>query len=92
MERLPAKGVRKSYVMTQRGNREKTFIDVKNLFRLVGRSSMPKAEKFMDWVYDDVLPSIMKTGSYTAPGAQGHEQLILSPEEKVAFMIRMAGR
>jgi len=43
----------------------------------------------MDWVYDEVLPSIRKTGSYTAPGAQ--VQMNLSPKEKVAFMIRMAG-
>ena len=34
------------------------------LCRLVGRSAFGKAEKFQDWVYEEVLMSICKTGSY----------------------------
>jgi len=29
------------------------------------RSKMPKAEKFTDWVVEEVLPSIRKTGQYS---------------------------
>jgi len=39
-------------------------IDETGLYRLVLRSRMPKAEEFMDWVTEDILPSIRKTGKY----------------------------
>ena len=29
--------------------------------------SLPSAEQFESWVFDEVLPSIRKTGSYTVP-------------------------
>ena len=31
---------------------------------MVFRSNKPEAQKFADWVYSEVLPSIRKTGSY----------------------------
>lgn len=41
-----------------------SFIDERNLYRLVMRSKLPSAEKFQDWVCGEVLPSIRKTGKY----------------------------
>ena len=38
------------------------------LYRLTERSKLPLAEQFQDWVEEEVLPSIRKTGSYTLPG------------------------
>lgn len=35
------------------------------LYRLVFASRKPEAEKFQNWVYHEVLPSIRKTGAYT---------------------------
>lgn len=46
-------------------NRGEYFVPEGNLYRLVMRSNLPDAEKFQDWVCDDVLPSIRKTGSYS---------------------------
>jgi len=37
-----------------------------DLYRLVVKSAKPEAEKFEEWVMEDVLPSIRKTGSYSA--------------------------
>jgi prophage antirepressor-like protein len=37
------------------------------LYRLMLRSNKPEAERFQDWVTEEVLPSIRKTGSYTMP-------------------------
>lgn len=34
------------------------------VYRLVFGSKLPNAVKFQDWVYEEVLPSIRKTGSY----------------------------
>lgn len=36
------------------------------VYRLVLKSKAPNAEKFQDWICDDVLPSIRKTGGYIA--------------------------
>lgn len=43
---------------------EMTFIDERNLYRLVMYSDLPSAVKFQDWVCGEVLPTIRKTGSY----------------------------
>lgn len=41
------------------------FITEGNLYRLIARSKLENAEKFERWVFDDVLPSIRKHGSYS---------------------------
>jgi prophage antirepressor-like protein len=41
------------------------FILESDVYRLVMRSQLDEAEKFQDWVVEDVLPSIRKTGSYS---------------------------
>mgnify|MGYP002710948324 FL=1 len=46
------------------------FINEGNLYRLVAHSELPSAEQFESWVFDEVLPSIRKTGSYTVPQAK----------------------
>jgi prophage antirepressor-like protein len=49
------------------------FISEPGLYQLIMRSSLPAAEKFQDWVFEEVLPSIRETGSYT------HQRAITSP-------------
>ena len=41
-----------------------TFINEANLYHCIFQSRKAEAEKFQDWVTDDVLPSIRKTGQY----------------------------
>lgn len=43
--------------------------------RLIVNSAMPAAQEFEAWVFDDVLPTIRKTGSYQRPMTHG-EQLL----------------
>ena len=45
------------------------FIPESDIYRLVMRSKTENAERFQDWVMEEVLPSIRQTGSYTAPKA-----------------------
>jgi prophage antirepressor-like protein len=40
------------------------FIPEGDLYRLIIRSNLPKAEQFERWVFDEVLPSIRKFGLY----------------------------
>jgi len=44
------------------GQRGATLIPKSDLFRLISRSNLPAAEEFMDWVFEEVLPSIEKHG------------------------------
>lgn len=40
------------------------YIPEKDVYRLIMRSNLPDAEKFQDWICDEVLPSIRKHGMY----------------------------
>lgn len=61
---LDKKGVHKMYTLTDGGNQEVTFISEPNLYRVIFRSNKTEAVKFQNWVFDEVLPSIRKTGQY----------------------------
>lgn len=41
------------------------FVNEANLYRVIMRSDKPQAEAFQDWVCEEVLPSIRKTGKYS---------------------------
>lgn len=43
---------------------EINFILEGDIYRLITKSKLPSAEKFETWVFDEVLPSIRKTGGY----------------------------
>lgn len=49
-----------------------------DMFRLILRSQLPSAEKVQNWVCEDVLPSIMETGSYSMSGQQ--QNLAINPD------------
>lgn len=46
---------------------ETRILSEPDVLRLIVNSTLPAAERFERWVFEDVLPSIRKTGSYTAP-------------------------
>jgi anti-repressor protein len=49
----------------QRGGvRRVAIIPESDLYRLVMRSKLPAAEKFEEWVVEEVLPEIRKHGAY----------------------------
>ncbi len=58
-------GVTKRYIPTSSGTQEMTLINFSNLLRLIMRSKMEKAQAFQDWVVEEVLPTILKTGRYS---------------------------
>ena len=49
-----------------------------NVYRLVMRSKLPDAEKFQDWVCEEVLPSLRKHGGYLTP--EKIEEVLLNPD------------
>ena len=57
-------GVSKRNTVDNLGKQQEvTVISEANLYRLIIRSNAPNAEPFQDWVSEEVLPSIRKTGS-----------------------------
>lgn len=59
------KGGTKRSVPTSSGIQEMNFIPEGDLYRLIVRSNLPAAERFERWVFDEVLPSLRKSGSYS---------------------------
>jgi prophage antirepressor-like protein len=49
------------------GNPNVNIINEPGLYRLIFQSRKPQAEAFKTWVFEEVLPSIRKTGGYLTP-------------------------
>lgn len=59
-----------AFELGQRGGRLPKAITEGGLYRLVMRSNVALAEAFQDWVTDEVLPALRKTGTYSIPAAK----------------------
>lgn len=55
-----------SQITTEGNSYQKKYINEGNLYRLIVKSKLPEAEKFESWVFEQVLPTIRKTGGYVA--------------------------
>lgn len=51
-------------------NAGENFLTESGVYKLVFKSRKPNAEAFTDWVTDEVLPTLRKTGSYDMPNAK----------------------
>ncbi|ECK6866857.1 Bro-N domain-containing protein [Salmonella enterica] len=64
-KQLDKDGVDKIYIIDSLSRKqEAAFINEPNLYRVIFRSNKPEAKQFQDWVFNDVLPTIRKTGRY----------------------------
>lgn len=86
------KGITKRYTLTEKGNQELIFINEPNLYRLIIKSRKPEAEPFEAWVFEEVLPQIRKTGSYSQNN-QPNPPLadIRADEDVLALLIKLHG-
>lgn len=78
------KGALKRGVPTNGGLQEMIFIPESDLYRLVFRSNLPNAERFTDWVTEEVIPSIRQRGSYALAPAQP-----MSPAQLIAAQAQL---
>ena len=58
------KGVSKMEAPSHGGTQTMLFITEGDVYRLIVRSKLPTAEKFEHWLFDEVVPTIRKTGGY----------------------------
>lgn len=83
------RGVVKRDAYTNKRRQEMTFIPESDLYRLVFGSKLPSAERFVDWVTEEVLPSIRKTGRYenrpmtVAENLAAQAQLLVEQEKRI---------
>lgn len=60
------KGAVKRRLLTNGGVQEMKMISEGDVYRLISHSRLPSAEKFESWIFDDVLPTIRRTGGYVS--------------------------
>lgn len=71
-------------ISTVSGNQSVLIIDEAGLYALIFASKLPEAERFQDWVYSEVLPSIRKHGAYLT------QQLIDRTLQDPDYLIQLA--
>ena len=52
-----------------------TLVSESGLYRILAKCSLPKCEPFESWVFDEVLPSIRQTGSYSVSNSTNAKAL-----------------
>ena len=69
-------GIHKMYIRSGGQSREVTFINEPNLYRVIFRSNKKEAVDFQNWVFEEVLPAIRKSGGYSLTINSGQQQAI----------------
>lgn len=59
-------------------NAGETFISSHGLNQGLANSTMPKAEPFQDWLYEEMLPTVQKHGMYATPAVV--DEILGNPE------------
>ena len=83
-------------LQTAGGMQQVRVLTEADVMRLIVSSTLPEAEAFERWVFEDVLPSLRKTGGYTMnPPSQASEvtalQLALVSAQMSADILRLEG-
>lgn len=72
------KGVSILETPTNGGIQQVKYIPEADVYRLVMRSKLPAAEQFQDWVCEEILPSIRRSGGYIAAREDDTPELIMA--------------
>lgn len=92
-KRLRADGLDNIQTVDRAGRKaQMMFVNEGNLYRAIFQSHKPEADRFTDWVTEEVLPSIRKTGRYEvqpkpmtmAENVAAQAQLLVEQEKRIA--------
>ena len=63
----------------QRSNRlREKWLEELAVYQVISRSKRPEAVEFQKWFYEEVLPSLRRTGSYTAAGTRNQQVSLIN--------------
>lgn len=68
------------------GGQPIALISEGDMYRLITHSKLESAERFESWVFDEVLPTLRKTGSYEMPNMSTEMKAILMIDQKQVKM------
>ena len=72
--------------LSESGNSRITLISESGLYRILAKCNLPKCEPFESWVFDEVLPSIRKTGGY---GIRTVDDMINDPDTAIRLLTQL---
>ncbi|MDY3987767.1 MAG: BRO family protein [Massilioclostridium sp.] len=67
-----------------------TFIPEGDIYRLTARSNLPTADKFERWIFDEVLPTLRRTGTYTIQKPMTQAEIIAAQSQVLVELERKA--
>ena len=73
-------------------NQEATFISEPNLYRVIFRSNKAEAIKFQDWIFEEVIPTIRKTGGYQAKSTPSVKDQLPTRDELIQVIYMLGDR
>lgn len=85
------KGGMKRPTPTNGGLQEMIFISEGDIYRLAAKSELPGADKFESWIFDEVLPSIRRTGGYQISQSRPDKDMNVKVKEMNA-RVRMSNQ
>ena len=88
LKSVPNEWKGKKAIPTSGGVQDMTTVFEAGFYSLIARSNSPQAVPFQKWVYEDVLPTIRKTGSYSV-GQGSSPSATLPPAKERLENIRL---
>lgn len=68
------KRVNESFIPSNGGEQKAKVIVKSDIYRLIVRSKLESADEFESWIFDEIMPTIEKTGAYIEEGRE-HEMV-----------------
>lgn len=64
------KRVNESFIPSNGGEQKAKIISKSDIYRLIVRSKLESADEFESWIFDEIMPTIEKTGAYIEEGRE----------------------
>lgn len=85
------RGVVKHHLIDSMGRKQTVSVITEgDMYRLITHSKLESAERFESWVFDEVLPTLRRTGSYEMPKGEPRKEKLSSINMMVKKYLKCA--